>query len=103
MKLFVGNLSFGTTETDLQELFATYGTVIESRILHDRDTGRSRGLGFVTMSSAEEGQGAIQGLNGTDFMGRVIRVDQANEKPPRPRYQNESREARRREFADRRY
>src|SRR5438034_3042826 len=69
-KLFVGNLSFDITENDLQDAFAAHGTVVEANLMMDRATGRPRGFGFVTMSSPEEAQKAIDGLNGKELGGR---------------------------------
>ncbi|HUA37988.1 MAG TPA: RNA-binding protein [Candidatus Sulfopaludibacter sp.] len=76
-KLFVGNLSFETTENDLQDAFAAYGTVIEANLMMDRTTNRPRGFGFVTMSSSEEAQKAIDGLNSKDLGGRALTVNVA--------------------------
>jgi len=76
-KLFVGNLSFETTENDLQDAFAAFGTVTETNLMMDRSSGRPRGFGFVTMSSAEEAQKAIDGLNGKDLGGRALTVNVA--------------------------
>lgn len=76
-KLFVGNLSFETTENDLQDAFAAFGTVTEANLMADRSTGRPRGFGFVTMGSAEEAQAAIDGLNGKDLGGRALTVNVA--------------------------
>ncbi|MBV8586747.1 MAG: RNA-binding protein [Verrucomicrobia bacterium] len=80
MKLFVGNLSFATTETDLEDLFAAYGTVTDVGIVMDRTTGRSRGFGFVTMSNAAEAQAAIEALEGKEFGGRNLNVNEARPK-----------------------
>jgi cold-inducible RNA-binding protein len=77
MKLYVGNLSFQTTEQDLNELFAPYGTVSETVLIMDRETNRPRGFGFVTMSSAEEGQKAIDALHGQNHGGRDLTVNEA--------------------------
>jgi RNA recognition motif-containing protein len=77
MKLYVGNLSFQTTEQDLNELFAQHGTVTESTLILDRETKRPRGFGFVTMSSAEEGQRAIEALHGRNHDGRDLTVNEA--------------------------
>lgn len=77
MKLYVGNLSFQTTEQDLNDLFAKHGTVVEANLIMDRDTQRPRGFGFVTMSSAEEGQKAIEALNGQNVDGRDLTVNEA--------------------------
>lgn len=77
MKLYVGNLSFNTSDRDLQELFATVGTVQSANVVEDRDTGRSRGFGFVEMSSKEEGNEAIEKLNGQELDGRELKVNEA--------------------------
>lgn len=74
-KLFVGNLSFETTENDLNDAFAAHGTVTETNLMMDRSTGRPRGFGFVTMSTAEEAQKAIAALNGTELKGRALTVN----------------------------
>jgi cold-inducible RNA-binding protein len=83
-KLFVGNLSFNTTENALQDAFAAFGTVTEANIMMDRMSGRSRGFGFVTMSSEEEAQKAIEGLHGKDIDGRALTVNVARPKEDRP-------------------
>ena len=83
MKLYVGNLSFRTTDTELQELFSQAGTVDSCRIITDRDTGQSRGFGFVEMSSKAEGEAAIAGLSGKEIEGRALTVNEA--KPMEPR------------------
>ena len=77
MKLYVGNLSFGTTGYDLEELFGQVGTVQSANVVEDRETGRSRGFGFVEMSSKEEGENAIQEFNGKEFDGRSLTVNEA--------------------------
>jgi cold-inducible RNA-binding protein len=82
-KLFVGNLSFNTTENDLQDAFAAFGTVVEANLMMDRMTNRPRGFGFVTMSSAEEAQKAIDGLNGKDVDGRALTVNIAKPREER--------------------
>jgi cold-inducible RNA-binding protein len=82
-KLFVGNLSFNTTENDLQDAFAAHGTVLEANLLMDRTSGRPRGFGFVTMSSPEEAQKAIDALNGTQLGDRNITVNEARPKEAR--------------------
>lgn len=84
MKLYVGNLSFKTTEQALEELFATIGSVTDTHLVLDRMTQRPRGFGFVTMSTAEEGQKAIEALNGKTFDGRPISVSEARPKEDRP-------------------
>lgn len=83
-KLFVGNLSFSLTENDLQDTFAAYGTVVEANLMMDRATGRPRGFGFVTMSTPEEAQKAIDGLNGKDIGGRALTVNIARPREDRP-------------------
>jgi RNA recognition motif-containing protein len=77
MKLYVGNLSFNTTNQDLNDLFGTIGTVQSSNIIEDRETGRSRGFGFVEMSSQQEGQAAIAEFNGKEVDGRTLKVNEA--------------------------
>ena len=77
MKLYVGNLSFKTTEQDLNALFSQYGTVKETNLIMDRETNRPRGFGFVTMGSAEEGQKAIDALHGQNHDGRDLTVNEA--------------------------
>jgi len=83
-KLFVGNLSFNTTENDLQDAFAAFGTVTEANLMMDRMTNRPRGFGFVTMSTPEEAQKAIAGLNGKELAGRAITVNIARPREERP-------------------
>ena len=77
MKLYVGNLSFSTSSQDLQELFAQAGTVESASVVEDRDTGRSRGFGFVEMSRKEEGAAAIAQFNGKEVNGRSLAVNEA--------------------------
>src|SRR5512140_1968307 len=79
-KLFVGNLSFNTTENDLQDAFAAHGTVVEANLMVDRASGRPRGFGFVTMSTPEEAQAAIAALNGANLDGRALTVNEARPK-----------------------
>jgi cold-inducible RNA-binding protein len=83
-KLFVGNLSFNTTENDLQDAFAAHGTVTEANLMMDRATGRPRGFGFITMSSDEEAQKAVEALNGTSLDGRALTVNIAKPREDRP-------------------
>ena len=83
-KLFVGNLSFDTTENDLQDAFAAFGTVTETNLMMDRMTNRPRGFGFVTMSTAEEAEKAIAGMNGKDVDGRALTVNIARPREDRP-------------------
>jgi RNA recognition motif-containing protein len=82
-KLFVGNLSFNTTENDLQDAFAAHGTVLETNLMVDRVTGRARGFGFVTMSTPEEAQAAITALNGSSIDGRALTVNVARPREER--------------------
>ncbi len=84
-KLFVGNLSFNTTENDLQEAFAAHGTVVEANLMMDRMSGRSRGFAFVTMSTPEEAQKAIAAMNGATLGDRQLTVNIARPKEERPR------------------
>ena len=77
MKLYVGNLSFNTSNQDLSDLFGTVGTVESANIIEDRETGRSRGFGFVEMSSQAEGESAIEQLNGKEVDGRELKVNEA--------------------------
>jgi cold-inducible RNA-binding protein len=82
-KLFVGNLAFSTTGSDLESLFAAAGTVESATVVNDRESGRSRGFGFVEMSNSSEASKAIQELNGRDVGGRQINVSEAKEREPR--------------------
>lgn len=83
MKLYVGNLAFQTSSFDLEELFGGFGTVESANVVEDRETGRSRGFGFVEMSSKEEGEKAIDDLNGKDFNGRNLTVNEAKPREDR--------------------
>ena len=83
LNIYVGNMSFDTSEGDLQAAFAVYGAVSTARIATDRDTGRARGFGFVEMSSQTEAQAAIAGLNGTDLQGRTLTVNEAKPREER--------------------
>jgi len=78
--LFVGNLPFTTDSPDLEQLFTRYGAVTRAQVITDRDTGRSRGFGFVEMDSDDEAQKAIEALDGSDFGGRQIKVNVARER-----------------------
>jgi RNA recognition motif-containing protein len=78
--LFVGNLPFTTSSPDLEQLFSPYGSVSRAQVITDRDTGRSRGFGFVEMDSADDAQKAIDALDGSDFSGRQIKVNVARER-----------------------
>ena len=83
MKLYVGNLPWSTGDAELEELFGGIGAVASARVITDRDTGRSRGFGFVEMSSREDGQKAISELNGQEVDGRPLRVNEAKEQQTR--------------------
>lgn len=84
MKLYVGNLPFQTTEGELQDLFSQHGTVTDALIVMDKVTQRPRGFAFVTMSSAEEGRRAAEALDGQDFGGRTLAVNEARPREDRP-------------------
>jgi RNA recognition motif-containing protein len=79
-KLYVGNLAYGVTDSDLEQLFAAHGTVQSAQVIMDRDTGRSKGFGFVEMGSDAEAQAAIQALNGKESDGRALTVNEARPK-----------------------
>ena len=84
-KLFVGNLSFDATENELQDLFAQHGTVTEVNLMVDRVTQKPRGFGFVTMDSKESAEAAVRALNGKEFHGRALTVNEARPQGDRPR------------------
>ena len=83
MKLYVGNLAFQTSSEDLQQLFGQAGTVQSASVIEDRETGRSRGFGFVEMASKEEGESAISQFNGKEFNGRNLTVNEARPRDDR--------------------
>jgi len=83
MNIFVANLNYRLSNDDLKDLFEEYGSVDSAKIITDRDTGRSKGFGFVEMSDDSEGQSAIQALNGAEYDGRAIVVKQAEDRPKR--------------------
>ncbi|KAL0710849.1 hypothetical protein Bca4012_017827 [Brassica carinata] len=85
-RVYVGNLSWGVDDMALESLFGEQGKVAEARVIYDRDSGRSKGFGFVTYSSAQEVQNAIRNLNGADLDGRQIRVSEAEARPPRRQF-----------------
>ena len=82
-KLYVGNLAYSTTENDLTQSFGAFGTVQSVQIIMDRDTGRSKGFGFVEMGSDAEAQAAVEGMNGKDLQGRKLTVNEARPKEDR--------------------
>jgi len=84
VNIYVGNLSYNTTEADLREAFSKHGEVSEVRMITDRDTGRSKGFGFVEMPNAEEARAAMDALNETDLHERTIKVNEARPREDRP-------------------
>ncbi len=84
-KLYVGNLSWGTTDSSLESAFAQAGAVTSAKVIVDRETNRSKGFGFVEMATAEEAQKAIEMLNGKDLDGRTIKVSEAKPAEAKPR------------------
>ena len=84
-KLYVGNLSYNTTEDGLRNLFSGFGSVASAKIIFDRESGNSKGFGFIEMSTEEEATAAIAGTNGHEFEGRQLRVNEAIDKPRRDR------------------
>ncbi|KAG2325056.1 hypothetical protein Bca52824_007784 [Brassica carinata] len=85
-RVYVGNLSWGVDDMALESLFSEQGKVVEARVIYDRDTGRSKGFGFVTLGSPQEVTRAISSLNGADLDGRQIRVSEAEARPPRRQF-----------------
>ncbi len=83
MKIYVGNLPYETTEEQLQEAFSAFGEITSVNILKDRDTGESRGFGFVEMSSSDEARAAIEAMDGNDSLGKELKVQESKPKPPR--------------------
>ena len=84
-KLYVGNLSYSTDQESLRSLFAPHGEVVSAQVITDRDTGRSRGFGFVEYANDEDARTAIQALDGTEFEGRNLKVNEARSRDDRPR------------------
>ena len=82
-KLFIGGLSWDTTDDGLRQAFASYGEITEAKVITDRDTGRSRGFGFVTFSQDDDAKTAISKMDGTSLDGKTIKVNEAQEKSPR--------------------
>lgn len=87
MNIYVGNLSYRMTDSDLEKVFAEFGEVKSAKIIVDRETGRSKGFGFVEMETANAGSEAIEALNGKDCEGRTLRVNEAKPREERPRRQ----------------
>jgi RNA recognition motif-containing protein len=83
MNIYVGNLSYDANDTDLRELFESYGEVSAARVILDKFTGKSRGFGFVEMPNDDEAQKAIEATNGLDHLGRSLRVNESQPRPPR--------------------
>ncbi len=83
MKIYVGNLSFKATDEDLRAAFEVHGDVESARVIQDRDTGRSRGFGFVEMPNQDQANNAIEQVNNTEIVDRAVRVNEAQERPPR--------------------
>ena len=83
-KMYVGNLSYDTTDSDLRELFEAHGSVTDVFIVKDRESGRPRGFAFVSMGTAEEMNAAIEGLNGEEFLGRALTINEARPREERP-------------------
>jgi RNA recognition motif-containing protein len=87
-KIYVGNLSFNTGETELSALFASYGEIISAKLIEDRETGRSKGFGFIEMANENEALSAISGLNGKEVDGRTIKVNEAQDRPKTNNFRN---------------
>ena len=86
MDIYVGNLSFDASEDDVRNAFAQFGNVESIKLITDRETGRPRGFGFVTMPDSSEANAAIESLNGTELLGRELRIREATPRPERPRH-----------------
>ena len=84
MKIYVGNLSYDVAESDLEQAFGEFGQVSSVSLIKDKQSGESKGFGFVEMPEVSEGQAAVKEMNGKEFMGRELKVDQAKERPARP-------------------
>ena len=82
-KLYCGNLSYSVRSSDLEQLFSQYGSVVSAQVIDDRDTGRSKGFGFVEMANDSEAEAAIQALDGTEHEGRALKVNEARPREPR--------------------
>jgi len=89
MNIYVGNLSYDMTENDLHELFQEFGSIVKANIITDRDSGRSKGFGFVEMEEAADGKKAIEELNGQNVKGRNLKVNEARPREERPPRRND--------------
>lgn len=87
MNIYVGNLSYRMNDRDLEELFSKFGAVKSAKVIMDRETGRSKGFGFIEMEDSSAGAAAIEALNGNESEGRTLRVNEAKEREERPRRQ----------------
>ena len=87
MNIYVGNLSYRTNDKDLEELFAKFGAVKSAKVIMDRETGKSKGFGFIEMETADAGAKAIEALNGKESEGRTLRVNEAQPREEKPRRQ----------------
>ncbi len=85
MNIYVGNLSYRMDDQDLEKVFAEFGSVVSSKIINDRETGRSKGFGFIEMETADAGKAAIEDLDGKEVEGRSLKVNEARPREPRPR------------------
>lgn len=85
MQIYVGNMSYGTTEDNLKELFSEFGEVSSVKIITDRETGRAKGFGFIAMDDNTQAQAAIDELNGKEFDGRTLRINEARPREEKPR------------------
>lgn len=86
MRIFVGNLPYSTTDADLETAFSQFGEIESASVVTDRETGRSRGFGFVEMPNAADGEKAIRSMNGADMQGRALTVNEARPRESRPRW-----------------
>ena len=92
MNIYVGNLNYNLTEEELSQVFSEYGEVVSVKIVKDRETGRAKGFGFVEMANDEEGERAVEELDGADVGGRNMKVNKARPRPERPDRRNFSRD-----------
>ena len=90
-KIYVGNLSYNTSENEINELFSSYGEIISTKLIEDQFTGRSKGFAFIEMEDEESVMAAISGLNGKEVDGRTIKVNEATDRPKRNNFRNNNR------------